>query len=72
MRTRLCTSLFWLFGSCFAVIPAVASGQAIGLGRASSGQQAQTSREVDVQELQRLALAGNIELQAVRQEIAVP
>lgn len=70
MHTRPYTGLCWLFGCWFAVIPAVAAAQAVAPGRADPIRSAQPSREVDVLELQRLALAGNIELQAVRQEIA--
>ena len=70
MSARLCKGLGWLFVTGFAISPVVATAQAIAPASGARTPASQAPRELDVLELQRLALAGNIELQAVRQEIA--
>ena len=70
MCTRLRAGLCGLFGIVFTST-AMATGQAITSERGTAIQLPPLpARQMEIQELQRLALAGNIELQAVRQEIA--
>ena len=70
MSARLCKGLGWFLVTGFAITPVVAAGQATAPASAARHQPSQAPRELDVLELQLLALAGNIELQAVRQQIA--
>lgn len=68
MRTRLRAGFSIVL--CLTLAGSAATGQTLRGETGSGSQSSQTARQLDIQEIQLLALAGNIDLQAVRQDIA--